>query len=141
MGSPNFVPLSDDLWGIKPQMPQQMQQMPMQIPAGAMPPGYGGGGPPMPQMMPANAPAPPPQSAAQQNAAIIREIVQMKQVVQHLMQSTASGTTTDKYLMWIVIILGVIALIFLVKFVVWFKRGKTMSFSPAYSPSPVGSPY
>lgn len=134
--SVNFVPLSDDLWGLGPKPSQQQQQPQPQQTAmmmGAPPPGYamGGAGPPPQQQ----------QQQQQQSAQLVREVLQLKQFVaqmaQHQQMKEAAGSPTDKWLMWLVIILSIMLVLFFIKFIIWCRRGKgygsSVPTAPAFS--------
>jgi len=133
--SVNFVPLSDDLWGLGPKPSQQQQQQPQQtaMMMGAPPPGYSMGGPPQQQQ---------PQPSQQQSAQLVREVLQLKQFVaqmaQHQQMKEAAGSPTDKWLMWMVIILAAMLVLFLIKFIMWCRRSKGGG-GAVYS-TPVASP-
>jgi len=128
--SVNFVPLSDDLWGLGPKPSQQQQQPQPQQTAmmmGAPPPGYGmSGGAPPPQQQPSQQQQ--QQQQQQQSAQLVREVLQLKQFVaqmaQHQQMKEAAGSPTDKWLMWLVIILSAMLVLFLIKFIIWCRRGK-----------------
>ena len=140
--SVNFVPLSDDLWGLGPKPSQQQQQLQPQQTAmmmGAPPPGYamGGAGPPPPQ--------PPSQQQQQQSAQLVREVLQLKQFVaqmaQHQQMKEAAGSPSDKWLMWLVIILSAMLVLFLIKFIIWCRRGKGYGGSSVVPSAPAFSSY
>lgn len=140
--SVNFVPLSDDLWGLGPKPSQQQQLQPQQtaMMMGAPPPGYAmsGGGPPQQQQQ-------PPSQQQQQSAQLVREVLQLKQFVaqmaQHQQMKEAAGSPTDKWLMWLVIILSAMLVLFLIKFIIWCRRGKGYGSGSVVPTAPAFSSY
>lgn len=136
MSTPNFSPLSDDLWGSSfntPQQQQQQQQM-MSPPPQAV------------QQMPPQHPqqAIPP-SRTQAELQHLRQIVyQMAAKMQENKANVGSsgGGDNGNLLKWIVILLGILVFLFLVKLIIYWKRNNKvslMSSSPLYS-SPGYSP-
>lgn len=139
MSTPNFSPLSDDLWGSSfntpraaaPVMQQPQQQMMMS--AGAPQPM------PMPMQQQGSAPIPP--SRTQAELQHLRQIVyQMAAKMQESKSGDGGGSgggDNANLLKWIVILLGVLVFLFLIKLFIYWRRGK--SFSAMSSSSPLYS--
>lgn len=133
MSSPNFVYLSDDLYGGSPAM--------------------GASGPPpqsQPMMPPAANPAmlPPPQaqpSRTQLEMQQLRQMIQQLAVKMNEKPAAEDGTTKNTQLLTVLVwLVGFIALLLLIKLIMYWKRGQGVSrqswMSPTspspYSPSP-----